>query len=237
MTRTRHSILKWRQRRLLHDIQPFPPEKYKDIDLDRLTAYAVKYLTDRGIECTFENLVVVLFKFFPEKFSLVGYPEYPDSARVHNSIDLHCRPKYKDFAVGSKRRGWKLTDKGLSAAEEAAMILESSKPQKLQLKGKAVTPGLKQRTKAVYFVKEIQNSEVFERYTAGNKDEISKYDVCDLLHGTLDTPPSILQKNLDRLIDYTDIMIKTEPSELHRQIKEFLLYIKTRWRALIYAEH
>jgi hypothetical protein len=182
-----------------NQIKAFEPERYRNINLDRLTVYAIKHLRDRGIESTFENIVVTLYKMFPGSFSLVGFNEYPDSNRVNRQL-LHCRPKYRNYVTGNMRQGWLLTEKGLEVAEEAEGLLET--PSIPSTRQKRQMPVSRERTKSIHFVNEITNSEAYNKYQQGLLDRIADIELCYVLHANLDTPPRILTKSLQKLKDY-----------------------------------
>jgi hypothetical protein len=84
---------------------------YSDISLDELVTYSIFVLLEEKTEATFENIVAKCFEFFPEKFSLIGYPQWPDSTRVNKSW-LRCRTDFK-YIKGSVKNGFTLTSKGL----------------------------------------------------------------------------------------------------------------------------
>jgi len=186
-----------------NQIKAFEAERYQNIDLDRLTVYAIKHLRDSGIEPTFENIVVTLYKMFPESFSLVGFSEYPDSNRVNRQL-LHCRPKYRNYVIGNMRQGWLLTEKGLIVAQEAEKLLET--PSMSPMIQKRPTPISRERTKPIRFVKEIMYSEAYKKYQQGLLDQIADIELCYVLHANLDTPTPILTKSLQKLKDYAKIV-------------------------------
>lgn len=55
------------------------------MNIDKLVVYSIYLLSVEKKEATFENIVAKCFQLFPEKFSLVGYPQWPDSARINKS--------------------------------------------------------------------------------------------------------------------------------------------------------
>jgi len=201
-----------------NQIEAFKREEYVDIDLDRLTAYAVRFLYDRRIEATFENIVVALYKMFPEEFALVGFHEYPDSNRVNRQL-LHCRPKYKSYLVGGVRQGWVLTEKGVVAAEEAKKILEN--PSLGNARGKKRSRKHKERSKPIHFVQEILRSKAYEKYLAGKHDQIGDIELFDLLHANPDTPTSIVETNIQKLRNYAQIVE-------NRDVSRFLEFVRKR---------
>lgn len=53
----------------------FSSNLYRDISLDELVTYSIFILLEESKEATFENIVAKCFELFPEKFSLIGYPQ------------------------------------------------------------------------------------------------------------------------------------------------------------------
>lgn len=91
------------------NIVNFDAKVYERISYDDLITYAVYSLTRSGREATFENIVAESFTLFPVRFSLRGYPQWPESAAVNKSW-LRCRTD-KGYLVGSVKEGLKLTPK------------------------------------------------------------------------------------------------------------------------------
>lgn len=179
----------------LADLEPFAESLYSGLDLDRLTAYGVRLLSDRDLPVTFENVVVTLFRLFPAKFSIVGYPEYPDAARINRAI-LHCFPKYRNYLSGRARTGYRLTHQGEVAAEEAASALAGAgKPAKRR---RTAARGV-----ADNFMREVSDSKAFAAFTAGSYESIDVYDVTRLLHATPNSPKQVLQRNMEQLVAYS----------------------------------
>jgi hypothetical protein len=56
-------------------------DDYLSLDKDRLILIVIDYLNSKNIETTFDKLTVAAFKLFPKKFSLIGFPEYPDAKK------------------------------------------------------------------------------------------------------------------------------------------------------------
>src|SRR2546425_10706548 len=76
-----------------------------------LTTYSVHWLTVWEIPATYENISVLNARLFPSKFTLAGFPEFPDAMCTNREI-LHLRPKYRGFATSDPRKGVFLTEKG-----------------------------------------------------------------------------------------------------------------------------
>ena len=91
---------------------------YEHISYDDLITYVVYRLTvgsGPDSRTVFEDMVAEAFRLFPKRFSLRGYPEWPDSAVVNRSW-LRSRTD-KKYIVGSVKDGFRLTQRGLAVAE------------------------------------------------------------------------------------------------------------------------
>jgi hypothetical protein len=107
------------------DLESIDSARYEGIDHDRLLAYVVKRLEELSIPVTFENVTVAAFRTFPVVFSLNGYPEYPDAARVNRTL-LHGGPKYKNYLVGRATTGYELSERGRAAANDAYELIRNA---------------------------------------------------------------------------------------------------------------
>lgn len=173
----------------------FGLEKYQNIDLNRLAAYAIQILARNSVLVTFENVVVALFIMFPRKFCLPVYEHYPDSNRVNRAL-LQLRPKYRNWATGSPVRGFKLTPTGIAIAENTAKALTSS-----AVLSKAPSRLIKPRTFSpqVEIENRVLNREIFSKYHENRADQIDSMEVLELLRAVPHTPPNILRGHLREL--------------------------------------
>lgn len=57
----------------IKELTSFEELKYKNIDLDHLIMYAIDQIEKKGVDLSYENIVVAAFKLFPNKFSLQGF--------------------------------------------------------------------------------------------------------------------------------------------------------------------
>ena len=142
------------------EIEPFSPELYGDVGLNQLLAYAVSYLEGRRYRGTIENITVVTYRMFPNKYSLVGYPQFPDSARVQRVI-LHLGPKYVGLLEGKNKIGYRLNERGRSVAAETALRLSapSAKRDKESLAPGFWQDNIANRTAVDTRIPRIRNSE------------------------------------------------------------------------------
>jgi len=195
----------------------FSYKLYSDSSLDELVTYCIFVLIQEKKEATFENIVAKCFELFPEKFSLVGYPQWPDSARVNKSW-LRCRTDFK-YIKGSVKTGFILTAKGLEVVGRVQKRLKRPVSEKAIVSIKKA----RERSKEEKFVNELEKSEVFQRYLREREHvEISHFEFCDMLYGTLESSTRTLKDNLEKLKGYAE---KLHKSEVHN----FLLLAETKF--------
>ena len=207
-------------------LSPYDPSRYHDTRLDKLAVVGIHKLISNGIECTFDNAVVVLHKLFPEKFSLVSFPEYPDSIRVDTTLRLDCR--HSRYVTGNRVKGFALTELGKLAAEDSTKFLESR-----SRKSYAPPPlGPDRRNRFTRLLAEVRNSDAFKKYQAGQS--LSRFDVCDVLHGSLDTNDKVLIGNLQTLVEYANkLKPLAEYKELADSVLKFLSLIESHWKVIM----
>ena len=113
----------------------------------------------KKINLKFEDIVVSVFKKFPEDFHLRGYTEYPDSG------DLIHKPLY-DFRkrgfLEANNKVFSLTDRGIAYAEQLATFT----------KGKNVKSEGRMSRFAEKEISRIESSEAFTLFLTEKKDQL-----------------------------------------------------------------
>lgn len=173
----------------LNEIDALPEETYHNLDIDRLIVYAMVYLEKKDIQLTLENIVVGAYKLFPYKFSLFGFPEYPDCARVEKSL-WRSRGKERQWLGGKTRQGYSLTRRSYMIAEEVSKDLSNEKEIQIIVKE---STHLRRWEK---IVKELEKSSAYEKFKNKRGDSITESEFCYVLQATLDSPKKILNENL-----------------------------------------
>ncbi len=174
----------------LHDISPFPESRYAAVDLTGLAAFTLRWLQDRHILTTFENIVVAAFTMFPLKFSLEGFPDYPDAARVGRTL-LQLGPKYRNWARGSVQKGFVLTQSGMmkvkKVQEELGGGTRGREPQVPQRRASPRTMDLGKE------LEPIESSPLFQKWRHGQLDEGVALELLNMLGAYAYTPPRALR--------------------------------------------
>jgi len=200
--------------RNMKKLKPVESNDYGPIDLDRLVIYTIVELERLGIDLSLENIIVGAFKLFPKKFSLSGYPEFPDATRVEKSL-WRSRGKNRQWITGKTRYGYAINEKTRSIARQIADELRISPLNK----ERKISP--KPRRKDA-ILKEVEDSSAYSKYAGGNRESISEAELCYLLQGTLDSSRVTLRENL--------LSLKEFANELERKdILNFLSWLESRF--------
>ena len=108
-------------------LEIFMEKTTKKIKLSRieeilLTMYDLSVGTKNNLR--FEDIVVSLFKKYPQDFHLRGYPEYPDSESVEKAIYSNLK-RYGLINYGNKN--FSLTNKGIITAKQLRKNIQGKK--------------------------------------------------------------------------------------------------------------
>ena len=208
------------------DLKPYKLELYQGEALAKLTTVGILKLHNAEIDANFENITVILYKLFPEKYSLVGFPEFPDTLRVNRAMTSHCiTAGYIDGTL--KRNSYFLTPKGRIVAEDLLDQIESGTTSQRK------RSDLKQ-SKYIRLVKGVSDTTGFEKFSAKHLKEIKKFDVCESLHCTIDADEEHLKRNLEMLVLHASNTKKISNfTVISESVLEYLQYIESNWEELM----
>jgi len=207
------------------NLKPYDPDQYEGETLHSLTLIGIAELNEHQIQASYDNITVVLFKLFPDKFSLTEYSEYPDSQRVSMSL-AHCKT---DLLIkGEYTKGvFTLTGTGQQIADDLLDNLQSDS------KSKYIRTD-KNRKKSIKLTKEVTETSGFKNFRASNFKEIKKFDLCECLHCTINADEDHLQQNYGLLLHYVNSCRKFEKfSEVSQWVLDYLEYLQTNWVRLV----
>jgi len=163
-------------------------QAYEGIGLDDLVVYCASRILQGGEECTFPRLVAECFLCFPAKFSLPGYPEWPDAVRV-NKCWLRCRTD-RGWLTGSVQAGFRLTAEGEAIARRVSEQLQVRAPVTKR------RPAARPRDRSVAGLEFIRSSEPFKAYERNQgRIEIDEMELRSLLGARMETPVRVLKEN------------------------------------------
>ena len=207
-------------------LRPYNPEQYVGEPLSKLTLVGITKLNDSQIEASYDNITVVLFKLFPESFSLITFPEYPDTLRVNRALTSHCiTAGYIDG--NQKKNNYVLTGKGRQIVDDLLDRLETNSNSKSKESDK-------RRNKYIKLVKAVTETSGFKNFRAGKFEEIKKFDLCECLHCTINADENHLRQNYDSLLYYAESCRKFEKfSEVSQWVLDYLEYLQMNWEKLV----
>jgi hypothetical protein len=189
---------------------PYSSTTYTALDIDRLVVFAAVESRHLGIPLSLENLIVISYRLFPEKFSIDGYPEYPDATRVEKSL-WRSRGK-KKWLEGKTRHGYMVSDRSEQIAEQVRAALGEG----------SVAP--RQRASRLRrhdsIIRDAMASPAFSKFASEDTQTISWGDVCYLLQGTLDSSKETLRANMDSLAILTNDAGEARLADLLEWTKE-----------------
>jgi hypothetical protein len=195
-------------------LDPIDPAKYENVDLDHLVIYAVSQLEEIGADLSFENSVVAAYKLFPKKFSLLGFPEYPATKRVHDCL-FRCTFRTKKWLGGKTAQGFIINDRSRKFIKEAEGLISMPSSKKIK------APSKTRRKELI--IAELIASPAYKKYIKEEEDAVSNADLCYLLQGTLDSSGELLKKNLESLTRFAE--------ELERHdVSKFLIWLEDRFK-------
>lgn len=199
---------------ILSDFVAYDSSLYESIDLTGLAAFALNALLQRNIPTTFENIVVAAYRLFPTRFSLEGYPEYPDAARVGRTL-LQLTPKYRNWARGSVQKGFVLTESGLSKVESVRLVLEG---QRTIVKERA-QPNLPRTMDLSKELASLEQSPLFQKWKDGKLTEGTTLEFLDLTGAFAYTPARVLRERIGSLENAARQMGRDDLIEFLKSVK------------------
>ena len=203
-------------------LKRFSPSVYMKIGLDELVTVSLYFLRQTSKAPTFENLVAKAFEFFPQRFAMVGHPSWPDSALVNKSW-LRCRSD-KKLIAGSVATGFELTPKGEMVARKILFKLGQTSDSSLEPSQPTPSKRGDRRTPAGRVVSRVEGSSAFKKFKLnGNLNDITEYELCDLLYSTLESSPETLSKNFDILLQNLQEYSRNDLIEFMNQLRNRFL--------------
>jgi hypothetical protein len=169
-----------------------------------LTAYSVHWLAAWEIPATYENVSVLNARLFPSKFTLAGYPEFPDAMCTNREI-LHLRPNNRGFATSDPRKGVFLTEKGREAATKVIEALGiptfGGKPvsQTAAVEIRPAARGRDRTRNPANIITDCKGKLLYKRYTEGKLQETEIVHFLGLVSLYDHTPPSEIRKAFRQL--------------------------------------
>lgn len=190
-----------------HDLARIAPKEEVDYDeasLPALVVYSLYWLHQWDFRRSIEAITVLSWKLFPSRFSMVGWPEYPDKERINRSLLQGC-PKYRNWLTGAASKGFSLNERGIQIADELTQRLGPP----LFSEGRAITNaitseflGKKSQPRTIEPEREVakaKESRLFEKWKEGIMTERDLIHIHTMLGVFEHTPRKIKAKKLKDL--------------------------------------
>ena len=189
--------------------QSLTKTSYEHVSYDDLITYVVYRLTASdgpNSQTVFEDMVAEAFRLFPKRFSLQGYPQWPDSAVVNKSW-LRLRTD-KKYIVGSVKDGFRLTQRGLAVAERVEKQLDQPPVQGSQRLSTEL------RTRSGRLLRSIERSTSFLSFRdSGALGDMTEHDLEDVLLAMPNAPSSRLASNFAQFMDAAHLYNRRDVAE------------------------
>jgi len=192
---------------------PHAASSYKQMDNNRLAVYALGILEENGMPRTQEAISVALFLMFPEKFSMVGFPQYPDTERVNRTL-LQLGQKYRNWATGNRHVGYTLNDAGHHVLDQTKVFLRDPGLQAPKKK----TPRIRTRDPNAEIM-EIQESNLFRAFSTKHTENVNEYDFWELMQAFPYTPRAALRNRFKEMREAARLAA-------NNQVMEFLRWVQ-----------
>lgn len=202
----------------------FPIQAYESIDNNRLAVYAIKLLQMNRIPVTQEAASVALFLLFPNKFSLVGFEEYPDAERVHRTL-LQLGPKWRNWATGSTHTGFSLNRSGEAVFVQVDQVLKNPSKGAEAIRRRAPKPA---RTRdPEQEIKEIEGASLFKEYMSGKRSDFSEFAIWELLKSYPYAPKEALRDRIKNMMECAKLAERSDIMEFLKWVEKQFSYVFT----------
>jgi hypothetical protein len=203
---------------------------YEEISLAALVVYSLYWLHQWELRRTIEAITVLSWRLFPSKFSMVGWPQYPDQLRTNRSL-MQGGPKYRNWLSGAAVNGFSLNQRGIEQAQDLMEKIgvpvfddgtrinlgEHVRPIKTKSRARTIEPGRE--------VAKAKEGRLFEKWKEGvlmERDLIHVHTLLDIFEHTPAVQREKRMKDLERAAD--------DASD--DEMKKFLKDVRTNFPAV-----
>jgi hypothetical protein len=91
------------------------------------------------------------------------------------------------------------------------------------------------RNSATRLTSEVEKSDAYRKFKSG--EPITRFDVCDVLHGSLGTDDKLLKMNLEKLQTYANSLLPVkEYQDLAESVIKFLGFVEKNWERMMFGK-
>lgn len=199
-------------------IAPKSADDYDDVSLPALVAYSLYWLHQWDFRRSIEAITVLSWRLFPSKFSMVGWPEYPDKERINRSL-LQGGPKYRNWLTGAASKGFSLNQRGIEIALDLSQklgppVLSDGKTTPNIVRSEFL--GQKSQPRTIEPEREVEKAKrtrLYEKWVEGIMSERDLIHVHTMLGVFEHTPTQLREK---RMRDLERAAADSEDSEMSK---------------------
>lgn len=191
-------------------------QKFSQAEMILLTIYSLS--KKLGNRVAFEDIVVQVWKDFPDHFSLNNYPEYPDSYPV--SKRLYSDLITERLVVSLRKQVYRLTEKGL---EIAIKLNAQSSPKKK----KQISNTSKLNREEEEFFQYALRSRAFSAWKQGKSKDLIDYDARVFFQFSTGTPIRERKRKLENARDAIEKAVVLELPDAKAINDLFLFFTKS----------
>jgi hypothetical protein len=186
---------------LLPKIANDPEEikQLKKLSTEKLIIWVVGRARELGVKLSLEELVLECWLINPDKHSLRGYPQFPDSRTVLKRAG-EMRGK-KGLLTGSEVSGYVLTEISRRLYADLVSLVRNKKVRPA-LGSNAADRSISARDEAPY--KRLRKTPAYEKFAANHKEQIVETDFLYFYGLTWHTKRSVAHnriKNVDAVVE------------------------------------
>jgi len=151
----------------LRKIKEIDYDRYVDISsLEKMAAYAIKYLEDNQVNTTWTNVVIATYSLFPRRFAISeDFLDFPNAERISRTLMHLVPPKGRNYAIGSSKIDYALTPLGREVANEVEIII--NREATIKNRKQEVISSIKPTPMTTYT--DVKNSSEFKQYCGNNE--------------------------------------------------------------------
>ncbi len=222
--------MKIKHERDLEKIASMESVAYEEISLAALVVYSLYWLHEWELRRTIEAITVLSWRLFPTKFSMVGWPQYPDQLRTNRSL-MQGGPKYRNWLSGAAVNGFSLNQRGIEQAQELIAKIgapafddgtrinldEHISPIKTKTRARTIEPARE--------VAKAKEGRLFEKWKEGvlaERDLIHVHTLLEIFEHTPKVQREKRMKDLERAAEDAD----------DDEMKKFLMDVRANFPAV-----
>ena len=192
-------------------------KELKKLSTEKLIIWVIGRSKELGLKLTPEDIVLKCWLINPEKHSLRGYPQFPDSQTVQKRIG-EMKGK-KGLLTGSEMSGYNLTEISKSIYADLAELI-SHKKIKAKKGYSAADRSISSMDEAPY--KRLKKTPAYEKYKSGHLEQIVETDVLYFYGVNWHTKKSMIHNRIKNVDAVVNAFSDRDPilKEVHNLLKE-----------------